>query len=344
MLEIDGSLGEGGGQILRTALSLSTLLKKPFRVFNIRRGRKRPGLMPQHLMCVHALKLISGADVEGDSKGSPELIFRPGDVRAGDYSFDIGTAGSTTLLLQAILPPLILAGGRSSVILEGGTHVPFSPTFDYIKNVFLPVLDSAGISIRAEIDSYGFYPRGGGKIRVDISPLVRLKGLNLHRRAGVVSVRGVSAVGNLPFSIAERQAGAAVRILEMEGISAEIEVVSVPTPGQGTFVFLDARAGDCIAGFSSLGERGKRAETVGEEAAKGLLDYLRTDACLGPHLSDQIVLYLSMAGEASSFKTSCITRHLITNLEVLQMFLDIRYSIEGEEGFPGRVEIENRSI
>src|SRR4030066_2302581 len=165
MIEIDGSFGEGGGQILRTSLSLSCLLKRHLRIFNIRRRRKKPGLMPQHLMGIRSLKLISNARVSGDSQGSIELLFEPGEVKAGDYFFDIGTAGSTSLLLQAILPPLIFAEHKSSLTLKGGTHVPFSPPFHYISKVFIPIMNKLGIKVKAAIESYGFYPKGGGKVR-----------------------------------------------------------------------------------------------------------------------------------------------------------------------------------
>ncbi len=339
MLEIDGSFGEGGGQVLRTSLSLSCLLNKPFRIFNIRIKRKKPGLMPQHLMGIRALKLISNAKVEGDSVGSTELIFEPKDVKAGDYVFDIGTAGSISLLLQALLPPLIFAKDRSSLSLRGGTHVPFSPTFHYINEVFIPVLHKLGIEIKADIESYGFYPKGGGKVKVEITPADRIIGTNLLDRGEIKSIKGISGVGNLPLSIAERQKDSAVKVLASQGLKAEIESIAVPAFGNGTFIFLKAETENCIAGFSSLGERGKRAELVGEEVAKSFLDYYLTNMCLDPHLADQIVLYLSIAHGESSFTTSEITNHLFTNLWVMERFLGTFYKIEGEIGNPGKVTI-----
>lgn len=341
MLEIDGSFGEGGGQVLRTSLSLSCLLNKPFRIFNIRKKRKKPGLMPQHLMGIRALKLISNANVKGDSIGSTELLFEPVEVKAGYYSFDIGTAGSTSLLLQAILLPLVFAKDTSSLSLKGGTHVPFSPSFHYLSEVFIPMISMLGIKVKANIESYGFYPKGGGKINIEITPagLDSIRGVNLLERGRIKRLKGLSGVGNLPLSIAERQREAALKMIETQGLDAEIETLSVSTPGQGTFIFLKLETDNCLAGFSSLGERGKRAESVGEEVSKNLLDYYSTPACLDPHMADQIVLYLAVAKSESSFTTSMISNHLLTNLWIIEKFLGTQYMIEGELGKPGRITI-----
>jgi len=340
MLEIDGSFGEGGGQVLRTALSLSCLLKKPFRMFNIRKGRGKPGLMPQHLACVHALTLISNASVQGSEIGSTELAFEPGDPKPGDYFFDIGTAGSTSLLLQAILPPLVYANDRSRITLTGGTHVPFSPPFDYIAGVFIPMLSKIGIKVQVSILNYGFYPKGGGKITAEIFPAAVARGLTLTEKGETGKLSGVSAVSNLPLSIADRQRQSALNLLEQNGLAAEIKTLQVPSSGPGTFVFLESKTKNCISGFSSLGERGKKAEAVGEEAAREFLEYYRSSSCLDRHLADQIVLYLAAAKSESSFTTSRITNHLLTNLSVIEMFLGTGYLVEGEIGKPGRVVIK----
>jgi RNA 3'-terminal phosphate cyclase (ATP) len=342
MLEIDGSFGEGGGQILRTSLSLSCLLNKPFRLFNIRKRRKKPGLMPQHLMGIRSLKLISSARVDGDFQGSTELVFEPGEVKAGDYFFDIGTAGSTSLLLQAILPPLIFADSGSSLTLKGGTHVPLSPPFHYINKIFIPVINKLGIEVKATIESYGFYPKGRGKVHAEIKPINEIEAIKCLERGEFKNVYGFSGVGNLPLSIAERQKNAALAILASHGINAGVETISVSTQGQGTFIFLEAETENCLAGFSSLGERGKKAELVGEEAAKEFLDYYSASACLDRHLADQIVGYLAISKGESSFTTTEISGHLLTNLWVIEKFLGIRYRIEGEMGRPGKVTIEGR--
>lgn len=343
MIEIDGSFGEGGGQILRTALSLSCLFQKPFRIFNIRKGRKKPGLMPQHLTSVRAAQLLSQADVEGGRIGSTELSFSPREVKGGDFFFDIGTAGSTMLVLQTLIPALIFSREKSAVTLTGGTHVPFSPSYHYIAGTFLPFLERMGIKMTLTIESYGFYPKGGGKIRAGLIPAADVKPLRVVERGKILRIEGYSGVGNLPLSIAERQRKALIErihpAMEDPGCDVDIELLDVPTPGQGTFVYLRSVSGSSIAGFTSLGERGKRAEAVGDEAAAAFIEYYSTDAVLDPHLSDQIVLYLSMSKEESVFTTSRITRHLMTNLWAISLFHEFKYSIEGEIGKPGRVKV-----
>jgi RNA 3'-terminal phosphate cyclase (ATP) len=367
MIEIDGSYREGGGQILRTALSLSCLFQKPFRIFNIRKRRKKPGLMPQHLTAVRAAQLLSGADVTGDSTGSTDLVFSPGETRGGDLFFDIGTAGSTSLVLQTLVPaavfspshpPLGKAGSRegngelaevvdkTTITLKGGTHVPLSPSFDFMADVFVPVLKMIGIDIRLSIDNYGFYPRGGGKIRCFIFPAEEINPLRVRERGDILRLKGYSGVGNLPLSIAERQRNALSDKI-YSGVKnirfpVEIELQDVSAPGQGTFVFIRSESQNFMAGFTSLGERGKKAEIVGAEAAEDFLRYYSTGAALDPYMSDQIVLYLSICEEESEFMTSCVTDHLLTNLWTIGLFHEFRYSIEGEVGRPGTVRINDR--
>jgi RNA 3'-terminal phosphate cyclase (ATP) len=343
MIEIDGSYGEGGGQIVRTALGLSCLFRKPFRICNIRKGRKKPGLMPQHLTSVSAARLISGATVEGDKPGSAELTFIPGEPQGGTYSFDIGTAGSTSLVLQTVLPALLFTGRMSSVTLIGGTHVPFSPPFHILSGVFVPFLERLGVRLQLSIETYGFYPKGGGRIRADIFPAQRISALDLIERGEVSSVTGCSGVGGLPPSIAARQQGAALaRISASAGELANktaIDTINVPAYGQGTFVYLECRSGNSRAGFSALGARGKKAEAVGDEAAGELINYYRTGAALDRHLADQIVLYLALSRHESAFTTEAVTDHLLTNLWAIGLFHRYRYSVEGRVGEKGTVRI-----
>ena len=346
MIEIDGSAGEGGGQILRTALSLSCLFNRPFRIFNIRKGRRNPGLMPQHLAGVRALKLLSDAEVSGDQKGSTELTFSPGRLRAEDFSFVIGTAGSTMLLLQTVVPALIRAGRKTRIELRGGTHVPFSPPFHYVSEIFVPVLARMGIAMDLHLASYGFYPKGGGMVRAVISPARELRPLQMPGRGRIVDIRGFSCAASLPLSVAERQRSAAVKkicaSLPDSGCPVEVEAAAAEASGAGTFIFLKAESANAAAGFSALGERGKPAEIVGEEAARDLIDYYRSGQALDAYLPDQIVLYLSMCRGESAFTTSRITNHLLTNLRVINLFNPFQWTVEGEEGGPGKVIIRGR--
>lgn len=342
MIEIDGSVGEGGGQVLRSALSLSCITGKGFRIVNIRKNRSKPGLMRQHLMAVQSAARISHAEVEGDAVGSKSLTFRPGAVQSGTYSFDIGTAGSTTLVLQTLIPALLGTPGKSALTVVGGTHLPFSPSWNYFAEVFWPTIARLGVRGETSISAYGFYPRGGGRIGCRFHPLDAPLALTLRERGALLRVSGCSAVGNLPPSIAERQARAASSVIEGElgrGLPVVLETREVRVFGQGTFIFLKGEYEHAVCGFTALGARGKPAELVGEEAARELLEHHRTAMPVDPHLADQLVLYLAQAKGPSLFATSRITTHLETNLLVAGYFLELSTSIAGESGGPGTVTI-----
>jgi RNA 3'-terminal phosphate cyclase (ATP) len=344
MIEVNGRFREGGGQILRTALGLSCLLQKPFRIYDIRKGRRKPGLMPQHLTCIRAARLLSNAQVTGDTAGSAELSFSPGEVKSGDYLFDIGTAGSTSLVFQTIIPAVIFSKiEKTTITLKGGTHVPFSPCYHYLDRVLGAFLRSIGITVKFSIASYGFYPKGGGKVSAEIYATERIKPLSIIERGNLSRLKGLSGVGNLPLSIAERQKEAFVRklhpIMQDRICPVDVELLNVSTPGQGTFFFLHAESDQAFAGFTSLGERGKKAEVIGQEVAEEFLKYYVTGAAFDPHLSDQVVLYLAMCRKESIFSTSCITEHLMTNLWVIGLFHEYSYAVEGEPGKPGIVRI-----
>jgi len=344
MITIDGSYGEGGGQVLRTSLALAAITGQPVRLERIRAGRRKPGLMPQHLTGVRAIARVCDAGVEGDRLDSQTLTFVPRSApKAGDYTFDVGqaarggSAGAVSLIFQTVLLPLALAGGTSHLTLIGGTHVAWSPPFDYLKRVYLPTLARMGIGARVNLEKWGWYPLGGGLVRATIQgqEAGKLVGLDLWERGELLRVRGLSASSNLPRHIQERQERAALQMLRSGGVNARIDLLDAPSKGQGTVVFLWAEFANAVAGFTSLGERGKPAEQVAEEAARDLLDFLHSSAALDRYLADQLVLPLALAAGPSRFTTEKVTSHLLTNAWVVNQFFPGRVQVEGEEGQPG---------
>jgi RNA 3'-phosphate cyclase len=343
LIEIDGSYGEGGGQILRTALALSAILQKPFTIHHIRSKRKNPGLQAQHLEAAEALARITEAQTEGFKFGSQKITFIPQKILPGDYQFEVRTAGSVSLLLQAVFLPLCLANEKSNLTLVGGTHVPWSPPFHCLSEVLLPTLKSMGVSAEATIEKWGFYPKGGGKIQLKINPVHEFKPIYLFDRGALKKIRGISAISNLPKHVADRQREQALKRIQKElKIDAEITILyDVPSNGLGSFLFLLAEYEKTLAGFSSLGARGKPAEKVADEAVDFLKNYFSSEGCIDPHLADQLVPFMALAKGNSSFTTTRITEHLLTNLWVIQHFLDVTISREGERGERGRVEFLN---
>jgi len=344
LIEIDGSYGEGGGQILRTSLALSAILRKPFTIHHIRSKRKNPGLQAQHLEAVAALARISEAETEGVMFGSQKITFLPKKLLAGDYQFEVRTAGSVTLLLQAIFLPLCLAQGTSRLTLVGGTHVPWSPPFHYFSQVLLPMLKSMGVSADPMIEKWGFYPKGGGEIRLKINPVHELKPISLIDRGSLKKIRGLSAVSNLPRHVADRQKERVLKRIQRElKIDPEITIqYDAPSNGQGSFLFLSAEYEKTVAGFSSLGARGKPAEKVADEAVDDLKDYIESEGCIDSHLADQLIPSMALAKGNPSFTTTRITEHLLTNLWVVKHFLEVKVQRSGEIGESGRVEFLNK--
>lgn len=340
MITIDGAQGEGGGHILRTALALSAIRGMPIEIRAIRARREKPGLQAQHLTAVSALREICGAEVECAALGSQQLRFAPGGIRPGEYRFDVGTAGSTALVLQAILLPLAIAPGPSRVTLTGGTHVPWSPPADYVQEVLCPALAAMGIRARLEVRGWGFYPKGGGRIVLEVEGGAMLRPVSLLPKGGILRVRGISAVANLPRRIAERQRDRALFRLEEAGQRADIAVVDATASGAGSFLMLVADSGGVPAGFSALGERGKPAERVADEAVDELLDFLKAEAGCDPHLADQLVLPMALAHGTSRFTTPRITGHLLSAMHITGRVLGCPSEVRGEEGSPGSVTIQ----
>ena len=335
-VKIDGSYGEGGGQVLRSSLALSAILGREIEINNIRAGRKKPGLGAQHLTSVDAVAKITGAHIEGAKLGSTSLRLVPEEVLEGDYTFDVGavksSAGATSLIFQAILPILIFAQEVSKVTIRGGTHVPWSPPFHYLQDVFLPTLRKMGADVELEINNWGWYPRGGGEIIACIRPVEGLKPFRLVERGGLKRISGISAVSNLPLSIAERQMRRGKSLLRDGGHKVEIDIVEAPSIGQGTFFFLVAEFENSRAGFDSLGKKGKKAEVVAEEASRELIDFLGSRATIDKALADQLVLYMALSEGESEFTTHEVSEHLLTNIWVVEQFLPIKFSLDSVEG------------
>jgi RNA 3'-terminal phosphate cyclase (ATP) len=329
MIQIDGSMGEGGGQVLRTSLSLALVTGKPFRIDNIRANRKKPGLLRQHLTAVQAAAEIGG-DVEGASLGSRSITFTPGKGKPGDYRFAIGTAGSGTLVLQTILPALITASGPSRVVIEGGTHNPLAPPFDFLERSFLPLIEAMGPKIRVELQRYGFYPAGGGRFTVEIAPCAELRPLTLGERGELIASRAVALVVNLPYHIAKRELETVGQILGW----AEDSLVCASTKNAlspGNVVMVELTSAGLTEIFTAFGERGVSAEDVARDAARQAQTYLAGRAAAGEHLADQLLLPLALAG-GGSFTATALDLHATTNMQVIRKFLPVRFEVEEAEG------------
>ena len=336
MLTIDGSFGEGGGQILRSSLALSMITGTPFRIENIRANRDPPGLGRQHLTSVTSAAQVCGAAVDGAELRSKELTFRPGRVTPGDYTFSIGSAGSTTLVLQTVLLALLVGDHGSTLTLEGGTHNPFAPPLDFLDKAFLPLINRMGPRVETALEQPGFAPRGGGRLIATVRPAKALKPFNLLERGPVMRRLAKAVVAGLPRTIAEREL-AVVR--ERLGWSRdEGEVVELPEAfGPGNIVTLEVESKHVTEVFTGVGTRGVRAEQVAATAAAAAARYLAADVPVGDCLADQLLLPLALAG-GGSYQTLALTRHAETNIAVIQKFLDVR--VTTREAGPDAVVIE----
>lgn len=326
MITIDGSIGEGGGQILRTSLALSLITGKSFRIEKIRAGRRTPGLLRQHLTSVNAAAQIGNAETSGAAIGSGQLTFTPGKMTSGEYHFAIGTAGSTTLALQTVLPALIIAEGKTKLTLEGGTHNPFAPPFDFLEKAFLPLLKRMGAKVEARLINYGFYPAGGGKLEVTIHGNSKLAHMDLPERGDIKRRLAKVVICHLPRNIADRELG-----IVQKKLSWPKKWHAVETPANaiapGNFVSLEIESEQVTEVFTGFGERTVAAEAVADQAALAARRYLASEAAVGEYLADQLLLPMALAG-GGSFTTLPPSRHTTTNIEVIQKFLDIPIACE----------------
>ncbi len=321
MITIDGSQGEGGGQILRSSLALSLVTGKPFRIEKIRARRNKPGLMRQHLTAVNAAVEVGAAEVEGNRIGSQDLVFIPKAIEAGQYHFSIGTAGSCTLVLQTVLPALCLAEGASELVLEGGTHNPHAPPFDFLARSFLPLLQRMGPKVSATLERPGFYPAGGGRFFVHIEPVSRFSRISLLERGDIVGRRASAMVARLPRSIGEREIRVVRNKLSWPAESLQVEEVA-ESQGPGNILTLEVASENLTEIFTGFGEWRVRAEKVASQTVKQVQDYLAAGVPVGQHLADQLLLPMALAG-GGAFRTLAPSRHTTTNIEVLKEFLDI---------------------
>ncbi|WP_395676068.1 RNA 3'-terminal phosphate cyclase [Inquilinus sp.] len=328
MITIDGSQGEGGGQILRSALTLSLATGTPFRIGKIRAGRDKPGLLRQHLTAVKAAAEIGHAQVTGAEIGSTELDFVPGPVTAGDYSFAIGSAGSTLLVLQAVLLPLARAAAPSRLRLQGGTHALAAPSFDFVERAFLPLLHRIGFHARAELRRAGFYPAGGGVIDIEIAPHGKLAPLVLETRGGLVSRRAEALVANLPVQIASRETATVGRLLHWPAEAIGPGSV-VEAHGPGNCLTVTVGHEHVTEVFTGHGRVGRRGEDIAAETARAVSAYLAGSAPVGSHLADQLLLPMAL-GAGGRFVTVAPTPHTLTNIAVIEAFLDVAIGVTAQ--------------
>ncbi len=339
LIAIDGGMGEGGGQILRTALSLSAAPGLGFEISRIRASRLQPGLRPQHVASVRAAALVCGARVGGVFEGSPDLRFEPGAVTAGAFSFEIATAGALTLVMQTVLPPLAGASAASRVEVTGGTHVPASPSFHYLAQHWAAAVEPLGLRTAFALDRAGFYPRGGGQASVVVQPWQRrTEPLILEDRGALLELRGTSGAGRIRGDVASRQRQAAEALLwESRRLQSTWQELDLPTASPGSFLMIEAVFERSRAAFAFLGQRGLRAEVLGGRAARAALKFLEGEAAVDPHLADQLALPMALAG-GGRVTTSEVTSHLETVAAVLRLF-GLGAEVRGRMGGPGALEV-----
>lgn len=339
-LIIDGSLGEGGGQVLRSSLSLSMLTGRAFRMKNIRAKRPKPGLMRQHLTCVKAAAEICGAEVEGAELKSQELSFRPGLVKSGSYRFAVGTAGSTSLVFQTVFLPLLLAAGDSIVEFEGGTHNSKAPSFDFIDLAFLPIVKRMGAQVEVELVRAGFYPAGQGQFVAEIGSVDSLVPVEVLERGALVSRQAKAGLCNLDERIGKRELSELSKALDLnlkEMLLHQYE----GSAGAGNVLSMSYEFERVTEVFTGFGEKGVTAEFVAKQVAKEALRFVKEEAPVGDYLADQLLLPFALAG-GGSFRTLALSQHFLTNKDIIETFLDVRIETTRESRLSWLVEVQSK--
>ena len=320
-ININGSEGEGGGQVLRTSLALSVCFNKPFIIENIRAKRKKPGLLRQHLTAVKAAARISNAKVEGDTLGSQHLLFEPNQVQAGEYNFSIETAGSATLVLQTIMLPLLFANGVSRIAVEGGTHNPLAPPFEFLRQAYLPLLAKMGAVITAKLIRPGFFPRGGGRIEVEVQPLTELNSIKLTERGKILAITGDIYLAGLPLDIAEREIDILANKLKSSPVHFKTKPFGIEY-GPGNVISVTVKSENICEVFTGYGQKGVRAEIVAKRVVDEVQRYISSCVPVDAHLADQLLLPMALAG-AGEFVTCGLTQHTETNMRTINRFLNV---------------------
>jgi RNA 3'-terminal phosphate cyclase (ATP) len=328
MIEIDGSEGEGGGQILRSALSLSMCTDQPFRLKNIRAKREKPGLMRQHLTALLAAAAICDASVTGADIGSGEITFRPARVKPGDYQFAIGTAGSCTLVLQTLLPPLLTASSSSTIRVTGGTHNKASPPVDFLQRSYLPLVERMGPTVQLDLVRHGFYPRGGGEILAHVTPSARLSPLSLTERGVRKGGYAEAYIAGIPMHVASRELEIVGKMLNWPGENLHVRGLSGEF-GPGNALTITVEHDAITEVFTGFGEKGVSAESVAKRAVDATRNYLASEAPVGPHLADQLLLPMALAG-SGEFVTMPVTQHFESHVSIIRAFMDRRIGVSGQ--------------
>lgn len=330
MIQIDGSHGEGGGQILRTSVSLSAITGEPVKISKIRANRSNPGLSPQHVTGIEAVAEICGADVDGLFAGSKEVVFRPGQLIGGEYEFDVGTAGSISLVMQSCLLPSAMSKSRVRMSIKGGTDVRWSPPIDFFRMVHIPLLARFGGSCDLELISRGFYPEGGGEIVVETSPAGGFRPVDFSHRGKVLSIQGVAFAQNLPEHVVSRMKHSALkRLLDFREVTVELDLRRGHSTGSG--IVLVAECENTVIGESALGAKGVKSERLGENCAEDLLETIKSEATVDDHMLDQILPYMALAGRGSRVLAEEMTGHAETNVWVIEQFLGKKFTIARNE-------------
>jgi len=352
MITIDGSYGEGGGQILRSALALACILNKDVKIVNIRAKRENPGLRPQHFLVVKALKEITNANVEGLQIGSKEIYFKPSTIHSGNYYFDVGTAGSITLVLQSLLPVLVFGDKPTKLVIKGGTAVPKSPTFSYFSQVFYNYLSKMGVLVNFKLLRHGFYPKGGGLVEVEIFPS-KINPINLLQLGEPKLIHCEAYSEGLPQHVVEREINTAINLLKESNLDINKVEISKKflslEESKGNignyFIIICYGSSDAVIGYDRVGIKGLPAEKVAEEPTKFLIENIfLTNAPVDYFAGDQLLIWLSLSKRTSKIRVHKLSLHAITNLYILKEMLNIKYEIEGEVGKESIITISGASV